>query len=139
VGISIWPWQSTTSAKPNTVVEYEWSALTRSEFHSGVLYIPKLSDQVISDPFILTNKVPYIFRSTTAPSPEIVGGLVDLISQPMLHSTLQRLEWHLVFVTPPGNTIVCPESSIDELGRFWNKVKLFSAEQPNKTLWFQLQ
>jgi len=114
------------SPKPNTVVEYEWSTL--SEFHSGVLYVPMPSDQLISDSFILTDKVLYIFRSTTAPSPEIEGGLMDLISQPMLHSTLQRLEWHLVFVTPPGNTIICPESSADELGRFWNKVKLFSVE-----------
>jgi hypothetical protein len=50
---------------------------------------------------------------------------MDYISQPTLHPTL---EWHLVFVTPPGNTIVCPEPSADGLGRSWNKVKLFSTE-----------
>jgi hypothetical protein len=37
--------------KPTTTVEYEWSTL--SEFRSGVFYVPKLSDQVISDSFIL--------------------------------------------------------------------------------------
>jgi len=117
--------------KPNTVVEYEWSTL--SEFHTGIFYVPKPSDQVISDYFMLTDKVLYIFRSTTAHSSEIKGRLVDFISQPMLDSTLQRLEWHLVFVTPPGNTIACPESSADGLGRFWNKVKLFSVELNHKT------
>ena len=81
----------------------------------------------MSDSFILTDKVLYIFRFTTAPSPEIEGGLMDLISQSTLHSTLQKLEWHLFFVTPPGNAIVCPEPSADRLGRFW-EVKLFSAE-----------
>jgi hypothetical protein len=118
--------------KPNAAVEYEWSTFTSSKFSSGefhyvVLYVPELSDQVISDSSILTDKVLYIFRFTTAPSPEIEGGLMDIISQPTLHPTLQSSEWHLVFVTPPGNTIVCPEPSVDRLGRF-GKAKLSSVE-----------
>ena len=62
---------------------------------------------------------------------------MDLISRPTLHSTLQKLEWHLVFVIPPGNTIVCPEQSADRLGRFW-KVKLFSAEFDPKRRWLMV-
>ena len=88
MGISIW---NKTGAKsdPNYVKadHHEWSTL--SEFHSGVFYVPKLSDQVISNSFILTDKVLYIFRFTTAPSPEIEGGLMDFISQPTLHPTLE--------------------------------------------------
>ena len=36
--------------KPTTTVEYEWSTL--SEIYSGIFYVPKPSDQVISDSFI---------------------------------------------------------------------------------------
>jgi hypothetical protein len=114
------------SLKPNTVVEYEWSTL--SKFHSGVFYVPKPSDQVISASFMLTDKVLYMFRFTAAHSPETKGRVVGLISHPMLDSALQRLGWYLVFVVPPGNTISCPESSADGLERFWNKVKLLSVE-----------
>ena len=82
--------------------------------------------------FYVTDKVLYIFRFTTAQSPKIRGRMVHF--QPMLDSTLQWLEWHLVFVTPPGNTIACSESSADGLEMFWNKVKLFSVEFNPKTM-----
>jgi hypothetical protein len=37
-------------------------------------------------------------------------------------------DWYFIFVVSPGGKLTCSESMDKKMKRFWNKVKMFTAE-----------
>jgi len=113
--------------KPTKTVEYNESTL-KKKFRAGVFYVPMSSNQVAFDSFILVGQILYIFQFTIAASHDIKEGIMNFFSQAALMDKLQGAEWRFVFVIPPRSKIVCPESNVEELKKFWATTKLFTAE-----------
>jgi hypothetical protein len=110
---------------PERTVQYQGSVLNESQ--PDVYYLPRSSNQVGLDSFILINQILYIFQFSIAGSHPIKAGIMDFFSQPSLNAMLQGMEWRFVFIIPPGETILCPRSRGDKIDEFWERVSMFSA------------
>jgi hypothetical protein len=110
---------------PEGTVQYEGSVL--NEFQPDVYYMPRASNQVGFDAFILVNQTLYIFQFCIADSHPIKAGIMDFFSQPNLKDKLQGMEWRFVFIIPRGETILCPRSRGDKIDEFWDRVSMFTA------------
>ena len=113
-------------AQAEDVVLYTGPVL--ETFQPSVFYVPKPSAQPAFDSFILVDGFLLIFQFAIEPSHKIKGNIVELISQPTLHSMFQAAKTIFVFVIRPGETIICPEVGGAKLEGFWNRVTLFPAE-----------
>jgi hypothetical protein len=101
-----------------------------TEIRPGVFYVPKMSNQVAFYLFILADDVLHTFKFqiTIAPSHEIEEAILDFFSPPVLRSSVAKFGVAFRFYYLLGEMVLCAESSSAILGRFWKKVKLFSAE-----------
>jgi hypothetical protein len=113
---------------PAKTVEYEVSELNKIEHNE--FYVPKSSNQVALDSFIILNGYLYIFQITIASSHSIKPGMVPFFSK--LISLPPKTMWLFVFVIPPGSKITCPQPHDSGLSELLKEMKLFSAElDPN--------
>ena len=87
-------------------------------------YVPASSDQVGFDSFIVADGALYMFQFTIADDHPIKACLMDFFPE----SHYEENDWYFIFVVPPGGKLTCSESSDEKMRRFWNKVKVFTAE-----------
>lgn len=91
-----------------------------------VFYVPRATNQVAFDSFILHDTSLFIFQMTIAAEHTIKRGIMDSLA----HRTLREAKLHFIFVVPPNGITKCPESKDDELNEFWEMtrvVPLFTA------------
>jgi hypothetical protein len=87
-------------------------------------YVPASPNQVTFDSFIVVDGALYVFQFTIADDHPIKAGLMNFFSE----SHYEENDWYFIFVVPPGGKLTCSESSDEKMKRFWNKVKMFTAE-----------
>jgi len=102
---------------PTKTVEYRASEL--KDIQPGIFYVPKLTNEVAFDSFIMANGYFYIFQFSIVSSSSIKPGIVSFFSQPSLPP---KTMWRFVFIIPPGSEITCPQPRDPGLN------ELFSAE-----------
>jgi hypothetical protein len=112
------------SFSPTKTVEYEGSELNKIEHDE--FYVPKSSNQVALDSFIISNGYLYIFQITIASNHSIRPGMVPFFSN--LISLPQKTKWRFVFVIPSGSEITCPQPRDPGLSQLLNEMKLFLGE-----------
>lgn len=75
----------TVDFSPREIVEYEDEEITiQQEEIEGVFFVPKLTNQIVFDSFIVFDGVLYIFQFTIATEHNIKQGLMSLLSRPTL-------------------------------------------------------
>jgi hypothetical protein len=88
----------------------------------GRLYIPRTTNQVAFDSFIILSTTLYIFQFTVASSHEIKIGLKSLSRQPNIPA---KENWIFIFVIPPGSQI--DANATLEVKQFLEGVRVYSA------------
>jgi len=78
-----------------------------SSITANVLYLPKLTNQVALDSFILFENSLYIFQFTNSKQHDIKPGLVDWYERCSGFPPMTC--WRFVFVIPPNLHMKCPQ------------------------------
>jgi hypothetical protein len=108
---------------PQSAAMYKWPA--PDAVTPVTYYMPKSTNQVAFDSFVVVDQVVYMFQFTIATKHEIKPGIADFLSHLRLRTTIEDLRF--VFVIPPGHKVECPQASDEKLEQFWNTVKMYSA------------
>jgi len=74
---------------------------------SDVFYLPKITNQVAFDAFILLNGILYLFQFTITESHDIKPGLKDFLTTCLNIPNIEN--WRFIFVIPPNQTLICPQ------------------------------
>jgi hypothetical protein len=118
----------TVGFQRRAVVEYEEPSTIR-KIHEGTLYIPTLTNQVVSHPFIAFDGFLQVFEFSNASHYAIKQCTVSFFSwNPLLDRLPPKKKWRFVLVVPRGNSISFRKPRNPELAEFLNEVKLFSAQ-----------
>jgi len=78
-----------------------------SSITANVLYLPKLTNQVALDSFILFKNILYIFQFTIGRKHDIEAGLVDWYKRCSGVPSISL--WRFVFVIEPNQYLTCPQ------------------------------
>ena len=98
----------TIQVLPSRIIEYGDDVALSIE--SDVFYLPKITNQVAFDAFILLNGILYLFQFTIAESlHDIKPGLKDFKFLTTCLNIPNIENWQFIFVIPPNQTLICPQ------------------------------
>ncbi|KAI0293196.1 hypothetical protein BC826DRAFT_387922 [Russula brevipes] len=113
----------TLNFQPSHTVEYEGNSIDNID--EGVFYIPKTTNQVAFDSFIISDGFLYIVRFSIASKYDTTAPVSFFSGQLPLPP---KANWRFIFVIPSGNSISFPQPSDSKLAEFLKGVRLFSAQ-----------
>jgi hypothetical protein len=108
----------------------EYREDVKASIEPDVYYIPRSTNQVIFDSFILHDGYLFIFQFTGGNTHQIKTGLITFLAQ--CANLPERDKWRLVFIIPDDvGVLKCPYPRSAEL----HEVKLFSSVLAMKPRW----